>query len=341
LSSGNAEAIAKAEKNYARCKANLGKPGYKHCDGDKATLESLKASDAASLNAAKEIAVQTNTANQKANFDRQDKLKADSYNAVIVSMAKFISSISGTDYKDNIKTATVFTMLIVAVAFEILHHFLSHSKERAQNAVYGIELELARNDGGALPDKPDSVIPKSKPEKIPFGFISTKSPSTASSDVPPPLFKYQEAKKPAVEKIPFGFTSSRKPTSTLDAEKNRQTILYPNPTCNSPDDYSVIPRKDLQNAVQTSVITDTTHLQTSVLQTSVEAYRKAEGAEAGTIIDCPNCGKSFKKVNRFHIFCSHSRKKREDGGNCSDEWHNKLNPERAEVLKARNRRRKA
>jgi endogenous inhibitor of DNA gyrase (YacG/DUF329 family) len=82
-------------------------------------------------------------------------------------------------------------------------------------------------------------------------------------------------------------------------------------------------------------------LQTSVLQTSVEAYRKAEEAAAGTIINCPNCGKPFKKANRFHIFCSHSRNKREDGGNCSDEWHNAKDPARMEALKAKSRRRKA
>ncbi|OQX11456.1 MAG: hypothetical protein BWK73_17745, partial [Thiothrix lacustris] len=172
----------------------------------------------------------------------------------------------------------------------------------------------------------------------------------------------------------FGFIPSRN-ADDLAAQNRKdypQTIIMPTKRRPTPDDYAPVKRvdltvrerlrngekvypvhgldthhSDLQTSVitdtphlQTSVITDTPHLQTSVLQTSVEAYRKAENAAAGTVIDCPNCGKSFKKVNRFHIFCSHSRKKREDGGNCSDEFHNKLNPERAEALKAKKRRRK-
>lgn len=192
-------------------------------------------------------------------------------------------------------------------------------------------------------DQSYKITTRGKPyedSKIGFGI---PTPQTASK------FKWQQDDKPLpapTEKV-FGFIRSgqtAQPSANLDAENRRkyaQTILYPNATGKSPDDYSVIPRKDLQNAVQTSVITDTSNLQTSVIQTSVDAYGKAESAVAGTVINCPNCGKSFKKVNRFHIFCSHSRNKRDDGGNCSDEYHNKLNPERAEVLKARNRRRKA
>ena len=34
--------IAAASQKLARCKANLGKPGYKHCDGDKAKLDALE-----------------------------------------------------------------------------------------------------------------------------------------------------------------------------------------------------------------------------------------------------------------------------------------------------------
>jgi hypothetical protein len=270
-------------------------------------------------------------------------------------MAKFISSISGTDYKDNIKTATVFTMLIVAVAFEILHHFLSHSKERAQNAVYGIELELARNDGGALPDKPDSVIPKSQPEKIPFGFISTKSPSTASSDVPPPLFKYQEAKTPAVEKIPFGFVPSRKSGETMDAENRRkypQTIVMPTGKGQTASDYHDVPRKDSHTPTGThlqATVGKPEPLQLPVIQLPVgegansgksSVYAMAEQAKVGQVIACPCCGKSFTKANKWHLFCSNNRKPREDSGNCSDDWHNAQNPERLAAAQAKARKRK-
>ena len=217
LLGGNAAAIAKAEQTYARCKSNLGKPGYKHCNGDKATLDSLKTSEAQSLQASKEIAIQTNTANQKANFDRQDKLKADSYNAVIVSIARFLGSINGTDYKDNIKTAIVLTMLIVAVAFEILHHFLSHSKERSQNAVYGLEMELAKHGGYSLPERPESVIPKAdgafKESSIgftaPIGKPATAHYPPTPTDNEKPVFKYQQHAGQTPEKQGFGFIPAK------------------------------------------------------------------------------------------------------------------------------------
>ena len=238
---GNAAGIAKAEQTYARCKANLGKPGYKHCDGDKASLDSLKASDAATLQAARKIAVDTNTATLKMTYDRQDKLKADSYNAVIVSIAKFITALNGVDYKDNIKTAVVLTMLIVAIAFEILHHFLSKAKERAQNAVYGLELEIAKYDGQPLPEKPESVLPKNdgafKETGIgftaPVGDKPTASYHPTLPDHDKPVFKYQQQPQVEPERQPFGFIPSRKSGETLDAENRRkypQTIVQPQGT---------------------------------------------------------------------------------------------------------------
>ena len=157
---------------------------------------------------------------------------------------------------------------------------------------------------------------------------------------------FQPEPEPEKKGGDFGFIRQGQaaPSSArLDAEnraKYPQEIIMPMTKRPTPHDYGAVPRKDLQNALQTSVVTDTTNLQTSVLQTSVDAYSKAESAAAGTVINCPNCGKPFRKVNRFHIFCSHSRKKREDGGNCSDEWHNSQDPARLEALKAKSRRRK-
>ena len=226
LGSGNTAAIAKAEQTLARCQANLGKPGYSHCNGDKANLNSLKSSEEKNLEAAKQIAVQTNTANQTAAYERQDKLKAESYNAVIVSMAKFIGAISGTDYKDNIKTAIVLTMLIVAVAFEILHHFLSHAKERAQNAKYGLELELAKYEGFAIPEKPESVIPQNdggfKQSSIgftaPIGKPATAHHSPSLAEYDKSLFKYQRHTDDVPEKPSFGFIPTKAKVQTDNPE---------------------------------------------------------------------------------------------------------------------------
>jgi len=66
-----------------------------------------------------------------------------------------------------------------------------------------------------------------------------------------------------------------------------------------------------------------------------EAYAQSEMAKVNSMVSCPNCGKEFKKVNKWHLFCSHNRNPRADGGNCSDDWHNAQKPERAAVVQGR------
>ena len=61
-------------------------------------------------------------------------------------------------------------------------------------------------------------------------------------------------------------------------------------------------------------------------------------ARVGERVNCPNCGKTFTKRNSRHLFCSNNRNKREDGGNCSDEYHNAKDPLRLEALKVLRRK---
>ncbi len=64
-------------------------------------------------------------------------------------------------------------------------------------------------------------------------------------------------------------------------------------------------------------------------------YAISSAAKVGEVIACPNCGEAFQKSNKWHLFCSNSRKPRADGGNCSDDWHNAQDPERAAHAKRR------
>ena len=66
-------------------------------------------------------------------------------------------------------------------------------------------------------------------------------------------------------------------------------------------------------------------------------YTLAEQAKVGQEVECPQCGIRFRKANKWHLFCSNNRKPRSDGGNCSDDWHNTQNPERAAVAAKRGR----
>ncbi|WP_028487834.1 hypothetical protein [Thiothrix lacustris] len=360
-SSGGAIAglIADAEYKLAGCERRLKERSVKDCNNSQAKVDSLKAQASAERESVASANVAAIGAKQDALERERDNhaLPAAKYAAEIVNMSN--------------DAGTMIVVIIAALFFELIHITTIFNEARAlrgidtySSSLKGLNGEYFKATGKTfdsgdfkdnrtidLSDKPLNVpmdeqgadfavttkgVPY-KDNKSNFGFV----PSPSSK-----LFKWQdEPQLPAkAEKPAFGFVPSRKSGESLEAENRKkypQQIVWPTNDRPTPDDYSLIPRKHSQNALQTSVVTDTGNLQRSVLQTSVDAYSKAESAGAGTVINCPNCGKSFKKVNRFHIFCSHSRNKREGGGNCSDEWHNKLNPERAEVLKARNRRRKA
>lgn len=88
-------------------------------------------------------------------------------------------------------------------------------------------------------------------------------------------------------------------------------------------------------------------LQETVLQVTVgendnseksTVYAQAELAKVGAMVSCPHCGEQFQKSNKWHLFCSNNRKPRADGGNCSDDWHNAQDPERAAVAQAKRRK---
>ena len=78
-----------------------------------------------------------------------------------------------------------------------------------------------------------------------------------------------------------------------------------------------------------------TGIQNSVYST---AYAQVQAAKVGYTVNCPNCGTTFVKANKWHTFCSNNRKPRADGGNCSDDYHNAIDPQRLDVLKALKRR---
>ena len=59
---------------------------------------------------------------------------------------------------------------------------------------------------------------------------------------------------------------------------------------------------------------------------ATDLYMQALNAKAGSIVECPQCGISFKKVNKQHTFCKPT---------CRDAWHNAQNPERVQYLKNR------
>lgn len=191
VNSGLIASIANAEQKLARCEANLKAGKEKHCDGDRAKVTALKSSE----QSANHAQAQANIERDKLKYERQDELKAQSYNPVILTLARFLAG--DGDYKDYLKTAVVLITLFVAVCFEILHHFLSKSHGASMAAIEDLELAIAKYEGSPEPDTAASSAPLPlKPlgsDRPPIGFgLPSTTPSTAHGNDKPVLFKYQQ-----------------------------------------------------------------------------------------------------------------------------------------------------
>ena len=110
----------------------------------------------------------------------------------------------------------------------------------------------------------------------------------------------------------FGFAPSTASPSSAEAVRASlqpcNSTVYTERHCNSP------------------VYTEQTY------NSAVSALDAAKAAKIGSVVHCPQCGTQFVKNSHNHLYCSNNRKPRRDGGNCSDDWHNSHNPERAGYL---------
>ena len=88
--SGLIEAIANAEQKLARCESNLRAGKEKHCNGDKAKVEALRNSE----QSANQANAQASIERDKLKYERQDELKANAYNPVIVMMLAGVMNVA-------------------------------------------------------------------------------------------------------------------------------------------------------------------------------------------------------------------------------------------------------
>ena len=215
VNSGLITSIANAEQKLVRCEENLKLGKEKHCNGDRAKVTALRSSE----QSANQAQAQANIERDKLKYERQDELKAQSYNPVILTLARFLAGEAG-DYKDYLKTAVVLITLFVAVCFEILHHFLSKTHGASVRAIEDLELGIAKYSAQPEPLPSSSSVqlstPSPEPHKQPigFGFPST-SPNMAQGASKPVLFKYQQAEPETKAHHPIGFTFPTVAKSTL------------------------------------------------------------------------------------------------------------------------------
>jgi hypothetical protein len=372
--SGLSADIANAQMKLAQCEERLKQGKEKHCEGSKAKVNALKEQSGASLKASADASANAVTAKGdvlKSAVDEQS-LPAAKWFAQTFSVSNdggtMMIVIIAALFFELIHLTTVFSEIRALIQKQELKANGEHLQNAYFNAtgkVYNpddfkdervIDLskdELApTNPAPAFQDDGYEIRTKGQPykdNKTGFGFVPQATK----------LFKWQdEPNLPAKpERQAFGFVPSRKSSDSLDAESRRkypQTIVMPTGKGKASDDCTVVPSKGFNTPAHANGSGnnqgDSEGLQLPVIQLPVGAiansgkssvYATAEQAKVGQVIACPCCGKTFSKANKWHLFCSNNRKPREDGGNCSDDWHNAQNPERLAAAQAKARKRKA
>ena len=130
--------------------------------------------------------------------------------------------------------------------------------------------------------------------------------------------------QPKPEKPPFGFAPSKASASSADRNRAQmQTVEKP-----QVHDRNTGYRNTGNDRIRDTV--DGKPYTGNDCNTGIEAVK---AAKVGHTVNCPVCGTSFVKANKWHLFCSNSRKKKADGTSCADTYYNAENPDRLRAIK--------
>ena len=129
----------------------------------------------------------------------------------------------------------------------------------------------------------------------------------------------------------FGFVPAGKRAES-SADRNRAANMHVNTgTCNTHAHVNKHVHVDT-HACNTHEHVNNMHVGNKQSSGKSTNYDSAANAKVGSMIDCPQCGTTFRKSNKWHTFCCSS---------CKDNWHNERDPSRLEALKAIKRRKSA
>ena len=123
------------------------------------------------------------------------------------------------------------------------------------------------------------------------------------------------------ERKPFGFTPSQPAPSS--AAINRAKYLH----VSTLDPIHAHVNKHVH--VNTHEHVNNMHVSNNQSSEKSTNYDRATSAKVGSLIDCPQCGTTFRKANKWHTFCKPT---------CRDTWHNAQDPNRVQYLKNRKRK---
>ena len=122
------------------------------------------------------------------------------------------------------------------------------------------------------------------------------------------------------EKPGFGFVPAGKRAES-SADRNRASHEHV-------DTHACNTHEHVNKHVHVDTHAHVNNMHVSSKQSSDKStnYDNAANAKVGSMIDCPQCGATFRKANKWHTFCRPV---------CRDNWHNAANPGRLNALKAK------
>jgi hypothetical protein len=252
VNTGNGLELAQASGKLAACKTRLAEGKEKTCSTSQARVDSLKESATIAANAGASAATAASAQKTK-----------DMLAIVDLNVHPFYKALAEMGIPQKI--AALLLAAFVAYAFERMHLTLPEDLKDLYQQIAALEsdgLAIAKAglNAGSFSHVPENHLGittrgrgfEVPPEKQPVGFGYPKKAAA---------FKYESSAAsadtlPRIEK-PFGFLPrDSKPVNTdlLDTDllnaENRRKYPQTNATGKSPDDYSVIPRKDANLGTQ-------------------------------------------------------------------------------------------
>ena len=134
---------------------------------------------------------------------------------------------------------------------------------------------------------------------------------------------------PQPEKTPFGFSPSKASASSADRNRARMQTVEKSQVHDRNTGYRNTGNDRIRDTVDGKPYTGN-DCNTGIRYTGIEAVK---AAKVGHTVNCPVCGTAFVKANKWHLFCSNSRKKKADGTSCADTYYNAENPDRLRAIK--------
>lgn len=218
------------------------------------------------------------------------------------SVADTMNEVWQPDVKITWERAAFYCMTAIMALFVLVKNFLwaAYSREMAikhdaENGQSVTVPEHAIGDAATVAESVTTEATSPQPEKQPFGFAGGKSPAASSADRNRAKLQTVENSQVHDRNTGYPYTGNDRVRDTVDGKP------YTGNDCN-----------------------------TGIRYTGIEAVK---AAKVGQVINCPVCGESFTKANKWHLFCSNSRKKKADGTSCADIYYNAENPDRLRAIK--------